>query len=100
MARARSLAPPRWPDNSGTAKCLHSSTTTTAGSLALLRQSGAMARTAMPTAPTKIRASFWANAAAVHSASEGPPCPQRVTGPGSARASVSASASPVSVKAA
>ena len=55
-ARASALAPPRWPDRSGTAKFPPSSTTTTAGSAALLLQWGAMARTAMPTAPTKIRA--------------------------------------------
>ncbi len=62
-ARASSLAPPRWPESSGTANRPHSSSTTTAGSVALLRQWGAMARTAMPTAPTKIRASACANCA-------------------------------------
>ena len=36
--RARSLAPPRWPESSGIAKRQHSSSTTTAGSVALLRQ--------------------------------------------------------------
>ena len=49
--RASALAPPRWPDSSGTANRPHSSSTTTAGSAALLRQYGAMARTAIPTAP-------------------------------------------------
>ena len=38
--RARSLAPPKWPDKIGTAKRPHSSSTTTAGSLALLWQWG------------------------------------------------------------
>ena len=37
-ARARSLAPPRWPERMGTAKRPHSSSTTTAGSCALLWQ--------------------------------------------------------------
>ena len=37
-ARASAFAPPRWPDNRGTANCPPSSTATTAGSLALLLQ--------------------------------------------------------------
>ena len=98
-ARARSLAPPRWPDSTGTAKRPHSSSTTTAGSDALLRQWGAMARTAMPTAPTKTRASLCVNCRAVHPARETPPLPQRSTLPGRASASRWASARPVSVKA-
>ena len=98
-ARARSLAPPRWPERIGTAKWPHSSSTTTAGSTALFRQWGAMARTAMPTAPTKIRASAWANCSAAQSARPGPPWPQRSTVPGRAPASFWASASPFSVKA-
>ena len=49
---ASAFAPPRWPDSSGTANRPRSSTTTTAGSLALLFTCGAMARTAMPAAPT------------------------------------------------
>ena len=97
--RARALAPPRWPDSSGTAKRPHSSSTTTAGSAALLRQCGAMARTAMPTAPTKTRASASANWAAVQSASVVPFSPQRATVPGQAAASLCASASPLAVKA-
>ena len=98
-ARARSLAPPRWPERIGTAKWPHSSSTTTAGSTALLRQWGAMARTAMPTAPTKIRASTWANCSAAQSARPGPLWPQRATVPGRALVSFWASASPFSVKA-
>ena len=39
-ARARSLAPPRWPERMGTAKRPHSSSTTTAWSCALLWQWG------------------------------------------------------------
>ena len=52
MARARSLAPPRCPDKMGIAYRAHSSTTTTAGSVVLLFRWGAMARTAIPAAPT------------------------------------------------
>ena len=100
-ARARSLAPPRWPERMGTAKRPHSSSTTTAGSCALLWQWGAMARTAMPTAPTKTRASLPANWRAVQSARCTCPAswPQRVTLPGYAAASFWASARPFAVKA-
>ena len=98
-SRARSLAPPRCPDRIGTAKRPHSSTTTTAGSVALLRQWGAMARTAIPAAPTKISASLCANCCAVHAA-KGTPCfPQRLTDPGRASASRPARATPRSVNA-
>ena len=99
--RASSLAPPRWPERTGTAKRPHSSSTTTAGSDALLLQWGAMARTAMPTAPTKIRASLCANCRAVQSARPGCPgsWPQRATLPGYSAASFSASARPFAVKA-
>ena len=100
-ARARSLAPPRWPERMGTAKRPHSSSTTTAGSCALLWQWGAMARTAMPTAPTKTRASLPANWRAVQSARCTCPAswPQRATLPGYAAASFWASARPFAVKA-
>ena len=97
-ARASALAPPRWPDRSGTAKFPPSSTTTTAGSAALLLQWGAMARTAMPTAPTKIRASSCAKCSAVQPFRVTSP-PQRLTLPGRASASRWASASPFAVKA-
>lgn len=55
ISRARSLAPPRWPERMGTANRPSSSTTTTAGSRALLTRWGATDRTAIPAAPTKIR---------------------------------------------
>ena len=97
--QARSFAPPRWPESSGTAKRPHSSSTTTAGSVALLWQWGAMARTAMPAAPTNTRASAAANCWAVHPASVTPPSPQRLTEPGQVWASCCASASPLAVKA-
>ena len=66
ISLARSLAPPRCPDTTGTAKRPHSSTATTAGSRALLFRKGATARTAMPTAPTNTSASKEANASSVH----------------------------------
>ena len=57
ISRARSLAPPMWPDRMGITCRPISSMTTTAGSVALSRMSGAMARTAMPHAPMKSSAS-------------------------------------------
>ena len=53
MRRARSFAPPTWPLSSDIAHLPASSTHTTAGSCILLVTYGAMARTAMPHAPTK-----------------------------------------------
>ena len=96
--RARSLAPPRWPLRMGIAKRPVSSTTTTAGSLALWRTWGATARTAMPAAPKKTRASAWEKPPAVHSARPWG-APQRAASPPKASASVRASSSPRSVKA-
>lgn len=56
----------------GTANRPSSSTTTTAGSRALLTRWGATDRTAIPAAPTKIRASARRKAAAVHSSARSP----------------------------
>ena len=76
------------------ANCPHSSNTTTAGSDALLLQWGAIARTAMPAAPTKISALLCANCCAVQSESFTLPTPQRFTLPGYAALSFSARARP------
>ena len=97
IRRARSLAPPRCPDSMGTAKCPHSSTTTTAGSSLLLLTQGAMARTAMPAAPTKIRPRAWEKADWVHPASDAP-WPHRDASPPNAAARRSASRAPLSEK--
>ncbi len=98
MRRARSLAPPRWPDRMGTAKWPHSSTTTTAGSSVLLLTWGAMARTAMPAAPTNTSPPAWEKARRVQSA-RGWDGPHRAASPPRAAASRSARASPLSEKA-
>ena len=63
---ARALAPPIWPESSGITCCPASSMTTTAGSVVLSRIKGAMARTAMPQAPMKSRASEAAKCSRVH----------------------------------
>ena len=49
--QARSFAPPRWPESSGTAKRPHSSSTTTAGSVALLWQWAQWPAPQCPAAP-------------------------------------------------
>ena len=72
ISRARSLAPPRWPERMGMANCPPSSTTTTAGSVLLCRRWGAMDRTAMPAAPTKMRPWARPKAWAVQSAADFP----------------------------
>ncbi len=66
MIRAKSFAPPTWPDSRGTTNLPASSTLTTAGSVNLSRTWGAMARTAMPEAPTNTSASSPAKCSAVH----------------------------------
>ena len=63
--RASSLAPPTCPERRGTTNRPASSTLTTAGSENLSRTWGAMARTAIPAAPTNTRASARAQAQAV-----------------------------------
>ena len=68
--RASSLAPPTWPERRGTTNRPASSTLTTAGSENLSRTWGAMARTAIPAAPTNTRASARAQAQAVQPSRE------------------------------
>ena len=68
---ARRLAPPMWPERRGMTNCPSSSTASTAGSVPLSRTWGAMARTAMPQAPTNTMASAQANTGAVKSARGG-----------------------------
>ena len=68
--RASSLAPPTCPERRGTTNRPASSTLTTAGSENLSRTWGAMARTAIPAAPTNTRASARAQAQAVHPSRE------------------------------
>ena len=55
---ASALAPPMWPESRGITNCPASSMHTTAGSVFLLLTYGAISRTAMPQAPTKISASM------------------------------------------
>ena len=69
--RASALAPPTWPDSRGTANRPASSTLTTAGSVNLSFTWGAMARTAMPAAPTKISPPALPHCAAVQASREG-----------------------------
>ena len=56
---AKSFAPPICPDKIGIAKSPFSSTTTTAGSLALSLTYGAIERTAIPHAPTNTIALYF-----------------------------------------
>ena len=63
---ASSFAPPKCPDKSGTAKRPASSIATTAESVAFEATCGAIARTAMPAAPTNRSASDASHASAVH----------------------------------
>ena len=67
---AKALAPPRWPLKRGMTKVPPSSSTSTAGSRRLSRTWGAMARTAMPEAQQKIRASASAKPAPAQSEAE------------------------------
>ena len=78
ISSASAFAPPRCPERIGITNRPVSSATSTAGSVALLFTCGAIARTAMPAAPTKRSASESANRAAVQSASDTFP-PMRVT---------------------
>ena len=55
-ALASSFAPPIWPESTGITYCPSSSSTSTAGSVALLLRCGATSRTASPTLETKIMA--------------------------------------------
>ena len=81
---ARALAPPIWPDSRGITNRASSSTDTTAGSVVLSRTWGAMPRTAMPQAPTKISASASRNTGPAKDASGGVmgrlPSPDRRSG--------------------
>ena len=61
--RASALAPPMCPESSGMTKFARSSRPSTAGSVRLSRTYGAISRTAIPAAPTKISASISENAA-------------------------------------
>ena len=63
---ARALAPPTWPDRIGIEKRPPSSTTTTGGSVILSFINGAMARTAIPAAPTNTMALCSRNMVPVH----------------------------------
>ena len=56
--RARSFAPPIWPESSGMTNCIFSSMQSTAGSVFLLARYGAISRTAIPHAPMKMSASI------------------------------------------
>ena len=69
--RARALAPPMWPESRGITKRAVSSTASTAGSVRLSRTWGAIARTAMPQAPTNTMASTCRNTAPAKSAKGG-----------------------------
>ena len=110
---ASSFAPPKCPDKSGTAKRPASSIATTAGSFAFEATCGAIARTAMPAAPTNRSASDASHASAVHARRSAFPSPNpretETSQPGSsspvcaqsesARAVRSANAYPLSVNA-
>ena len=98
ICRARALAPPRWPDTRGTAKCPCSSMATTAGSLSLAVRWGATARTAMPQAPTYTSPAPGAKCSAVQPARVTGP-PQRTASPPRASARRRARASPRPLKA-
>ncbi len=72
---ASSFAPPKCPDKGGTAKRPASSIATTAESLAFEATCGAIARTAMPAAPTNRSASDASHASAVHARRSAFPSP-------------------------
>ena len=76
----------------GTAYRPASSTTTTAGSVLLCPRQGAMARTAMPAAPTKTRASDRPKARAAHASTRRPSRVQAAGQPALVSASASRSA--------
>ena len=96
MRRARSFAPPMWPESSEITCFPCSSRTITAGSLVLLTISGAIARTAMPHAPMKISASASWNSFSVSDAS--PPFGGFCAVQPSFSASIPPSCAPLSVK--
>ena len=100
---ASSFARPTWPESSGIQNRPFSSITTTAGSCSLSATKGAIARTAMPHAPTKTRQSDFGNCCAVQSCSEPcqtlrplvsqPPAKRERTKPAAAKSSPKASSS-------
>ena len=83
--RASLLAPPTWPERRGMTNRPPSSTATTAGSRNLSRTQGATARTAMPQAPTKIRASLSPNRSPLQAESS----PANTSSPSSPRQNLS-----------